>query len=113
LDRSLPENIEKILTALEEKKALDVQVLDVRGLVSYTDYLVICSGTSNPHVNALVTHVRDSFSKKEGPVYVNPSRDDSWWILDFVDAVVHVFKEEARAFYDLERLWSDAKSLDR
>jgi ribosome-associated protein len=104
-----PETVEKIVKALEDKKAVDIQVLDIRGIVSYTDYLVICSGTSTTHVNALVENVVDEFPKKDGPVYVNPSKDNSWWILDFVDTVVHVFSEETRHYYDLERLWLDAK----
>lgn len=100
-----------LLTGLEDKKGIDIHVLDVRGLVSYTDLLVLCTGTSTTHVSALVSSVRDSVPKKEGPVYVNSSRDDSWWVLDFVDIVVHVFREDVRPFYDLERLWCDAKRV--
>jgi ribosome-associated protein len=107
--QAFPETVEKIVQALEDKKAVDIQVLDIRGIVSYTDYLVICSGTSTTHVNALVESVVDGFPKSDGPVYVNPSKDNSWWILDFVDTVVHVFGEETRHYYDLERLWLDAK----
>jgi ribosome-associated protein len=109
LKTSFPELVDKIINALEEKKALDIQVLDLRKIASYTDYLVICSGTSSTHVNALVESVVDGFPKKEGPAYVNSSKDDSWWILDFVDTVVHVFKDETRRYYDLERLWLDAQ----
>ncbi len=101
----------KILKALEDKKAVNVQVLDVGNIASYADFMVICSGTSNTHVAALVSSVEDAFGKREGPVYINPSKDDSWWILDFVEVVVHVFKEESRAYYDLEGLWSDAPRL--
>ncbi|HJT25365.1 MAG TPA: ribosome silencing factor [bacterium] len=103
--------LDKIVGVLEDKKAIDIRILDLSELVSYTDFMVVCSGTSHTHVAALVSSVEDSFSQKEGPVYVNSSKDDSWWILDFVDIVVHVFKEESRAFYDLEGLWSDAKEL--
>jgi ribosome-associated protein len=104
-----PETVKNIIKALEDKKAVDIQVLDIRDIASYTDFLVICSGTSSTHVNALVEGVVDGFSKEEGPVYMNPSKDNSWWILDFVDTVVHVFNETARQYYDLERLWMDAK----
>ncbi len=109
MKQTFPKTVEKIIQALEDKKALDVQVLDIRDIASYADYLVICSGTSSPHVNALVENVVDEFSKEEGPVYMNPSKDNSWWILDFVDTVVHVFNENTRHYYDLERLWLDAK----
>ena len=108
---SLPPTVKKIISALEEKKGIDIVALDVRELVSYTDHLVICSGSSSPHVNALVDGIRKVFSKQEGPLYVNPSKDDSWWILDFVEVVVHVFKESERDYYNLENLWGDAKKI--
>lgn len=107
-----PHLVKKIADALADKKGINIRVLDVRELVSYTDFLVLCSGTSSTHVNALVSSVEEACTKEEGPVYVNPSKDDSWWILDFVEVVVHVFREETRTFYDLERLWCDAQSLD-
>src|SRR5258708_25068767 len=104
--------LEKIISSLEDKKGNDIQALDVRGVVSYTDFLSLCSGTSSAHVNALVNNVREALPKGDGPAYVNPSKDDSWWILDFVDVVVHVFQESERRFYDLEQLWGDAKKMN-
>ena len=103
--------VEKIVSALEDKKGIDIQVLDVRDLVSYTDYLILCSGTSSAHVGALVNNARESLPKGDRPIYVNPSKNDSWWILDFVDVVVHVFQEKERQYYDLEQLWGDAKKI--
>lgn len=103
--------IKKILSAIESKKGLEPVVLDVRSLVSYTDFLIICSGSSSTQVAALVDGIQKSFPKGEGPVYTNPSRDDSWWILDFVDVVVHVFGEREREYYNLENLWGDAKKI--
>lgn len=103
--------IEGIVEALEDKLGVGVRVLDVREIISYTDYLVLCSGTSNTQVNALVSSLEDRFRGPDRPVYVNRSKDNSWWILDFVDVVVHVFHEDARAFYDLDGLWADAKVL--
>ena len=108
---TLNSQLKKIVAALEDKKGVDIQVLDVRDLVSYADFLVLCTGTSNPHIGALVSAVKDAFQKGEGPIYVNSSKDDSWWILDFVDIVVHVFKDDLRHFYDMERLWGDAKRV--
>jgi ribosome-associated protein len=101
----------RIRRVLEDRKGLDIRVLDVRDLVSYTDQLVLCSGTSTTHVNALVSALRQGFRGTSAPVYVNPSKDDSWWILDFVEVVVHVFREDARSYYDLDRLWGDAKPV--
>ncbi len=103
--------LKNILSALDQKKAIDIRVLDLRKIVTYTDFLIICSGSSTTHVNALVMALRDSLSEGGRPIYVNKSRDDSWWILDFVDIVVHVFQSEARRYYDLEGLWGDAERL--
>ena len=99
------------MTALHDKKGIDVVTLDVRGIVSYADFLVLCSGSSSTHVGALVSGVEEAMVTHEKPAYVNPSKDNSWWILDFVDVVVHVFKEETRLFYNLEQFWGDAKIL--
>ena len=104
--------IKKIKEALEDKKGMDIQVLDVRTLVSYADFLVLCTGNSSAHINALVSNVREVFPSHERPTYVNPSKDDSWWIVDFVDVVVHVFKEETRHYYDLDQLWGDAPRVN-
>jgi ribosome-associated protein len=103
--------VQRMVEALEDKKAVDIQVLDVREIVSYTDFLVVCSGSSSTQVNALVDHVSQVFRGKEGATYQNRSKDNSWWTLDFVDVVLHVFREDLRAYYDLERLWSDAKTI--
>lgn len=100
--------LKKIVSALEDRKSLDIQVLDVREIISYTDFLIICSGTSTTHVASIVSGLEDSLPKGDRPVYVNSSKDDSWWILDFVDMVVHVFKEDTRLFYNLENLLGDS-----
>jgi ribosome-associated protein len=104
--------IRNILKILDEKKGNDIQVMDVRELVSYTDFLILCTGTSNPHIHALVSSIKECFKGNQKPNFLNSSSDDSWSILDFVDVVVHVFKEETRIFYDLEGLWCDSKKMD-
>lgn len=85
--------------------------MDVREIITYADFIIICSGSSTTHVAALVSNVEDAFTKQEGPLYTNSSKDDSWWILDFVEVVVHVFREDVQHYYDLEGLWSDAKRI--
>jgi len=86
-------------------------VLDVHRIISYTDIMILCSGSSSTHVNAIVSGIGEALASKEKPVYKNYSKDNSWWILDFVDVVVHVFKEETRNYYRLEEFWADAKTL--
>jgi ribosome-associated protein len=103
--------LHRIVEALEDKKAQDIQLLDVREVISYADFLVICSGSSTTQVSAIVDHLSKVFRGKEGPTYQSRSKDNSWWTLDFVDVVVHVFLEETRHFYDLENLWSDSKKV--
>jgi ribosome-associated protein len=104
-----PPELSTIVSVLNDKKGIDVRVLDVRNLVSYTDYLILCSGSSTTHVRALVSAVDKALEKTD--TKVNSSLDDSWWILDQVDWVVHVFREDIRLFYDLEGLWADAKTV--
>jgi ribosome-associated protein len=98
-----------IVRALEDKKAQDVLVLDLRGVATYADCLVLCSGTSSPHVQALVRNVEERASER--PVYVNASPDHSWWVLDYIDVVLHVFRSDIRPVYGVEDLWSDARTL--
>jgi ribosome-associated protein len=100
----------RVLDALEDRKAQDVRILDLRKVATYADLLVICSGTSSTHVQALVDGVEDGAGER--PVYVNRSVDHSWWVLDYIDVVVHVFREDLRGHYGLETLWSDAGEMD-
>ena len=96
--------------AARDKQASDVVVLDVAELLSITDYFVICSTTSNRQsktvIEAVEERVRHELELR--PVRREGEGDAGWWLLDYVDVVVHVFGEEQRAYYDLERLWSDA-----
>ena len=96
---------------LEDKKGIDIAAIDVRAIVSYADILILCSGNTDTHVNALISAIKEKFAKSFQLKYVNSSKDSSWWILDFVDVVIHVFKREERAFYDLDGLWLDAKKI--
>lgn len=95
--------------AAASKQGEDVAVLDVRDLIVITDYFVIASGTSERHVRTISeevqTSLRDLGTK---PVRREGETEQRWVLLDYVDVVVHVFAEEERAFYDLERLWADA-----
>ncbi len=97
----------------DDKKAADIAVLDVRGLASFTDYLVVCGATSEPHLKAVASGIADALRSDHG---IKPYRSDglpasAWLVLDFVDVVVHIFREDTRAFYGLEDLWNDAARL--
>ena len=96
--------------AARDKQATDVVVLDVAELLSITDYFVICSTTSNRQSKTVIEAIEDRVRKELDlrPVRREGEADAGWWLLDYVDVVVHVFGEEERAYYDLERLWSDA-----
>lgn len=94
----------------DNKKAEKLAVLDVRDLSSVTDFFVICSATSEPHVRAIVEEIIDKLRDEHDvrPRAVDGSRKGAWVVLDFFDVIVHVMRQDARDRYDLEGLWSDA-----
>lgn len=95
-----------------DKKALDVQVLHVAPLTSVADYLVIGSAESDRQTRAVADHVDDILSRRgERPLSMEGTTSGQWVVLDFGDVVAHVFKQDARSHYALERLWSDAKQV--
>ena len=99
--------------ALEDKKAKDVKVLKTREQTILADYFVICNGTSSTHIKALVDEVDKKLSEAgEPPTRREGLRSDIWVLMDFGCVIVHVFTDEARQFYDLERLWSDSEVVD-
>jgi ribosome-associated protein len=93
------------------KKAADIKILDLRNLTSITDYFVICTGTSDTQVKAIADAVIDG-SKKIGerPWHKEGFTQRSWVLLDYVDVVVHIFLQDTRNFYGIEKLWGDAPS---
>ena len=96
-------------TALADKRALDPVVLDMREITLITDYFIICHGTSNVHIRALGDAVVEAL-KEDGvrPHGVEGRDEGRWVLLDYGDFIVHIFAEEGREFYALERLWGDA-----
>lgn len=98
-----------VVEALADRKAVDAVVLDLRGLCAATDYFVIVSGTSDAHVRGMADHLVSALAPHGvEPHHVEGLAQGRWVLLDYVDFVVHVFHPELRAFYQLERLWSDA-----
>ncbi len=102
------------LAALDDLKAKDVQVLDVRKLTSITDYMIIASGTSSRHVKATADNVVEK-AKHAGcpPLGVEGEREAEWILVDLADVVVHVMQPDARAFYQLEKLWEFDAARER
>ena len=99
--------------ALSDKKGRDLKVLDTAGQTTLAEYFIICSGTSNTQVRALAEAVEEALSKAgEEPHHIEGHRGGLWTLLDYSAVVIHVFTEEGREFYDLERLWSDAAAVD-
>lgn len=97
---------EWVTSALEDRKALNIVTIDVRGKTSITDFMVIASGTSDRHVKAIADHlVQTAKSRGEPPLGVEGERQGQWILVDLVDAVVHVMLPEVRDFYALEKLW--------
>jgi ribosome-associated protein len=96
--------------AARDKQAADVVVLDVAALLTITDYFVICSVASGPQLKAVTEAVEERIRNglDRRPVRREGDAEGGWLLLDYIDVVVHVFGEEEREYYDLERLWSDA-----
>ncbi|MGB5171331.1 ribosome silencing factor [Eudoraea sp.] len=109
---SADELITSILDGIEEVKGLEINVLDLREIENTVcDYFIICNGTSNTHVNAIVNSIQKMVSKttKDKPWHIEGSENAEWVLLDYVNIVVHVFQKHIREFYDVEGLWGDAK----
>ncbi|MFN2617534.1 MAG: ribosome silencing factor [Thermoleophilaceae bacterium] len=93
-----------------EKKAVDVRVIDLRAIVSYTDYFVVCSGNTERQTKAIHDAIRYELKHGEGllPNRSEGEREARWILLDYLDCVVHIFTPEARDYYRLEQLWGEA-----
>jgi ribosome-associated protein len=101
-----------IAVAAIDKKAVGLEILDVAGKVDYADFLVIMTGRSDRHAQALAQGIEEALKKKGvRPMSVEGLPHGSWVLMDFGDVVVHVFREETRQLYDLEGLWLDARRL--
>ena len=101
-----------IIKGIEDVKGLDIDILDLRGIDnSVCDYFIICNGTSNTQVNAIVNSVQKTVSKeiKDKPWHVEGMENAEWVLMDYVNIVVHVFQKNIREYYNIESLWGDAK----
>lgn len=105
--------ITTILNGIEDVKGKNINILDLREIENTVcDYFIICEGTSNTQVNAIVNSVHKKVSKEtqEKPWHIEGSDNAEWVLMDYVDVVVHVFQKHIREYYDIESLWGDAKT---
>ena len=102
-----------VTKALDEKKGMNIKLLKIDEVSSLADYFLICTGTSNTHVKTLCDYAEFTLEQLgESMLGREGHRGNSWELLDYGSLVVHVFTEEAREFYSLERLWADAQQVD-
>ena len=103
----------EVTKALDEKKGMNIKLLRISDVSSLADYFLICTGTSNTHVKTLCDYAEYTLEQLGEPMLGREGhRGNSWELLDYGSLVVHVFTEEAREFYSLERLWADAEQVD-
>jgi ribosome-associated protein len=109
----MKEALRLALTAVEDKKAFDIVLLDISKVASFASYFLMCSGDSSRQIQAIADEVEKKLKENgKRPNHVEGYRHAEWILMDYVDIVVHVFSKSARAYYDLERLWRDGKRLD-
>jgi ribosome-associated protein len=108
----LDERILSALAAAAEKKAINIVVLDLREIASFTDYFIIASGANERQVQAISDEIVETLKKAGSPVTrVEGYKTAEWILLDYGDFVMHIFNDKARTFYDLERLWRESKRV--
>ncbi len=105
---SIREMLERCIEHLQSRKGEDIVVLDLTGVADFTDYFLICTGSSNPHVKALADALTEGMKEAGArPWHTEGYESREWVLFDFIDVVVHIFQAESRAYYRLERLWGD------
>jgi len=109
----LPAEVDRAVRAVEDKKAVDLTVLDLRKAAGFTDYFLICSGTNPRQIRAIADSVMEALAAGGvTPAHVEGYDRSEWVLLDYFDFIVHVFAPETRMFYGLERLWGSAERVE-
>ncbi|OLC51055.1 MAG: ribosome silencing factor [Acidobacteria bacterium 13_1_40CM_2_64_6] len=109
----LPAQIDRAVRAAEDKKAIDLTLLDLRKAAGFTDYFLICSGTNPRQIRAIADSVMEALAAEGAtPAHVEGYDRSEWVLLDYFDFIVHVFAPETRMFYGLERLWGNAERVE-
>lgn len=98
----------------EDKKALDIKIIDLRDMTSITDYFVICTGEVDEHVKAIVKSIERGLIKNDNfkAWHIEGYNIANWVVMDYFDFVVHVFNPDSREYYNLEKLWADAPQIE-
>ena len=111
---SLPQGVRLAVEAAQNKKAAEITVLDLSEVGAFTSYFVICTGFSSPQMQAICTEVEEQLEKhlNRSPEHREGRASSEWALLDFGSFIVHVFSDQARRYYDLERLWRSAPKLE-
>lgn len=106
--------VEQVVKALDEKKGMDIKVLDIQNQTGIADYFVICNGTSTPHTKSLSDFVEEKVEKElqEQILRREGYQGGNWILLDYGSVIVQIFKPEERAYYNLEKLWGDSTEVD-
>lgn len=107
------ELISKIISGVEDVKGINISLLDLRDIENTVcSYFIVCNGSSNTHVNAIVSSVQKTVSKelREKPFHIEGLENSEWVLIDYVNIVVHVFQKHIREYYNIEELWGDAKT---
>ena len=106
--------IATIISGIEDVKGKEINILDLREIENTVcDYFIVCEGTSNTQVNAIVNAIQKKVSKelKDKPWHIEGENNAEWVLMDYVNVVVHVFQKHIREYYDIESLWGDAKTI--
>jgi ribosome-associated protein len=112
LEPLVDKRIQTVIEAGKAKKAFDLVLLDLREIVTYTDFFFLCSGNTSRQNQTICTHIEECLREANiRPSAIEGYREADWILMDYSDLLVHIFTPEKRAFYDLERLWIDAKRL--
>tara|TARA_X000000368_G_scaffold386589_1_gene346656 strand:- start:391 stop:747 length:357 start_codon:yes stop_codon:yes gene_type:complete len=101
---------DKIINCLLDKKAIEINIIDVKKLTSLTDTFIVCSSNSEPQTKAIISHITDTLSSDNvKPLHIEGYENSKWILIDYADIVINIFDKETRDYYNIERLWGDAK----
>lgn len=107
------DTLKTIMDALDEKKAENIQLIDISEVSTIADYFIITNGTNTSQIQALSDHVEEKLSKNGiHPKNIEGYNTANWILMDYSDILVHIFDRESRGFYDLERIWRDGRVID-